>query len=52
MIRTIIMFIFINGLLAKKYLIEVGNKTEDNGGVEEEGEDYSNAVKIQMTEYG
>ena len=57
MIRTIIMFIFINGLLAKKYLIEVGNNTGEKGVDEgEDGrigeEDYSASRTIQMKEYG
>ena len=55
MIRTwcIIMFISLSGRLAKNYLIEVGDKAGEKGdGVEEGGGDYSQALNIEMKEYG
>ena len=57
MMRAMIMFILITGLLAKKYLIEVGNNTGEQGVDEgEDGrigeEDYSAPQTIQMKEYG
>ena len=53
MTRTIVMFMLLSGLLAKKYLIKVGDRAGDKGdGVDLEGGDYSSAVNIEMKEYG
>ena len=47
------MFISLSGRLAKNYLIEVGDKAGEKGdGVEEGGGDYSQALNIEMKEYG
>ena len=51
MIRTIIMFCLTTALLAKKYLIEVEDRAGGDG-VEEGGGDYSQALNIEMKEYG
>ena len=53
MIRTLVKFILITALLAKKYLIEVGDKAGDKGDVVDQGEgDYSSSANIEMKEYG
>ena len=57
MIRTIIHYILITGLLAKNYLIEVGDKGDKDGSDqvvgEETGEDdYSVPLNIEMKQYG
>ena len=56
MIRTIIMSIFLSGLLARKYLLEVGNKPGDGKVQEGGGEDYREkrmiGRMIRMKEYG
>ena len=51
MIRTLVKFILITALLAKKYLIEVGDKAGDTGDGVDHG-DYSSPSNIEMKEYG
>ena len=47
------MFFLLSGLLAKKYLIKVGDGAGDKGdGVDQGAGDYSSSLNIEMTEYG
>ena len=53
MIRTLVKFILITALLAKKYLIKVGDRAGDKGdGVGQGGGDYSLPLNVEMKEYG